>query len=338
MDIISISNIKIKGVSAAVPKNVISSNNPRLEKITGISQRRIAPSDISTSDLCYEAAVKLIQDLNIDPKEIGILIFISQTPDYRLPVTSAILQNKLSLPQTSICLDIPLGCSGYTYGLYVISSLLKNSNSKYGLLLAGDTISKEAYLKDNSTYPLFGDAGTATLVELDFDFNQPLIFNLGTDGSGYDSIIIPHGGSRYPISDNSNIEIQDENGNIRRLRDLYLDGSKVFDFGTNKISNVLKEFIDVNQTEIDCLILHQANKLMNDRITKKVEISPEKSLSSLFGFGNTSSATIPLTMVTQLNNIPSYRNILMCGFGVGLSWASVLVQQEQIYCSNLIEI
>jgi 3-oxoacyl-[acyl-carrier-protein] synthase III len=338
MNSISISNIKIKGVSAAVPKQVISNNNPRLEKITGISQRRITPLDMFTSDLCYEAAIKLIQDLNIDPNEIGILVFISQTSDYRLPVTSAILQNKLNLPQTSICLDIPLGCSGYTYGLYVISSLLKNSNSKYGLLLAGDTISKEAYFKDNSTFPLFGDAGTATLVEFDSSFHQPLIFDLGTDGSGYDSIIIPHGGSRHPISNESNLERQDENGNIRRLRDLYLDGGKVFDFGTNKISNILKEFIDSNQTEIDCLILHQANKLMNDRITKKTGISPEKSLSSLFNFGNTSSATIPLTMVTQLNNISSYKNILMCGFGVGLSWASVLVQQEKIHCSNLIEI
>lgn len=337
MNSISISNIKIKGVSAAVPKQVISNNNPRLEKITGISQRRITPLNTFTSDLCYEAATKLIQDLNIDPNEIGILIFISQTPDYRLPVTSAILQNKLNLPQTTICLDIPLGCSGYTYGLYVISSLLKNSNSKYGLLLAGDTISKEAYFKDNSTSPLFGDAGTATLLEFDINYPKSLVFDLGTDGSGYDSIIIPHGGSRYPICDNSNLETQDENGNIRRLRDLYLDGGKVFDFGTNKISNILKEFIDHNQIEIDCLILHQANKLMNDRITKKVGVPSEKSLSSLLEFGNTSSATIPLTMVTQLNNLPSYKNILMCGFGVGLSWASVFIQQEEIYCSTLIE-
>jgi 3-oxoacyl-[acyl-carrier-protein] synthase-3 len=338
MDNISISNIKIKGISAAVPKQVVFNNNPRLEKITGISQRRISSPNIFTSDLCYEAAVKLIQDLNIDPNEIGILIFISQTSDYRIPTTSTILQDKLSLPQTSICLDIPLGCSGYTYGLYVISSLLKNSNSKYGLLLAGDTISKETYFKDNSTHPLFGDAGTATLVEFDMNHVKPLIFNLGTDGSGYDSIIIPHGGSRHPISVDSNLEIQDENGNFKRLRDLHLDGSKVFDFGTNKISNILKEFIDVNQIEVDCLILHQANKLMNDRITKKIGIPMEKSLSSLSKFGNTSSATIPLTLITEINSIPDYTNVLMCGFGVGLSWASVLIQQENIYFSNLIEI
>lgn len=338
MSNISIHNVIIKGVSAAVPKQVIPNNNSRLEKITGISQKRISPPNVFTSDLCYEAAFKLINDLNIDSNEIGILIFISQTPDYRLPVTSAIIQNKLNLPQTTICFDIPLGCSGYTYGLYVISSLLKNSNLKYGLLLAGDTISKEVYFKDNSTFPLFGDAGTATLVELDLKQSHPMVFNLGTDGSGYNSIIIPHGGSRYPISNESNLENKDENGNVRRLRDLYLDGGKVFDFGTNKISNVLKDFIQSNQKEIDCLILHQANKLMNDRITNKVGIPIEKSLSSLNEFGNTSSATIPLTMVTKLNTLSSYKNILMCGFGVGLSWASVLIHQKNIHCSNLIEI
>jgi 3-oxoacyl-[acyl-carrier-protein] synthase-3 len=338
MNIISISSIKLRGISAAVPKHITSSQNPRLEKITGISHRRVASTDMCTSDLCYEAANKLIQDLDINPNEVGVLVFVSQTSDYRLPVTSAILQDKLSLPQSAICFDVPLGCSGYTYGLYIVSSMIKSSGCKYGILLAGDTISKETHPKDNSTHPLFGDAGTATLLEFDVDQIKPLIFNLGTDGSGYDSIIIPHGASRNPITSESDVEVQDEGNNVRRLRDLYLDGGRVFDFGTNKVSDILKEFIDCNKIDIDCLVLHQANKLMNDRIIKKIGISPEKSLSSLSNFGNTSSATIPLTMVTQLHSISDYESILMSGFGVGLSWANVIVQQDFIYCSNLIEL
>jgi 3-oxoacyl-[acyl-carrier-protein] synthase-3 len=335
---ISISNIKIEGISAAVPKNKLVNENPRLRNMIGINERRVTNESTFTSDLCYAAAEDIIKKLDIDKNDIGVMVFVSQTPDYKLPITSAILQDKLNLPQECICFDVPLGCSGYTYGLYILSSLIKSSNSKYGILLSGDTISKEVNPKDNSTFPLFGDAGTATILKYDLEFKNSIIFNLGTDGSGYNSIIIPHGGSKFPISDESFIEFQDENGNIRRKYDLYLNGGEVFDFGTNKISKILKQFIEENLSEVDCLILHQANKFMNDRITKKVGVPLEKSLSSLANFGNTSSATIPLTLVTQLSTINTFKNIVFCGFGVGLSWASAIIHQENIYCADLIEI
>jgi len=335
---ISISNIKIEGISAAVPKGKLVNENSRLRNMTGINERRVTDESTFTSDLCYAAAEDIITKLGIDRNEIGVMVFVSQTSDYKLPITSAIIQDKLNLPQECICFDVPLGCSGYTYGLYILSSLIKSSNSKYGILLSGDTISKEVNPKDNSTFPLFGDAGTATILKHDPEFKNPMIFNLGTDGSGYNSIIIPHGGAKFPISPESFIEYQDEKGNTRRKYDLYLNGEEVFDFGTNKISQVLKQFIEENLLEVDCLVLHQANKFMNDRITKKVGVPLEKSLTSLSCFGNTSSATIPLTLVTQLSTVNSPKNIVFCGFGVGLSWASAIIQQENIYCSDLIEI
>lgn len=338
MKTISISNIKIEGISAAVPKTIAVNENRRLKQIIGISERRISNATTCTSDLCLAAAEKLINDLNIDISDIGVMLFVSQTADYKLPNTSTILQHKLKLADSSICFDIPLGCSGYTYGLYVISSLVKSSKSKYGLLLAGDTISKEVNINDNSTFPLFGDCGTATLIKLDDTQTDPIIFNLGTDGGGYESIIIPHGGSRHPIDDTTDNETIDVNGNTKRFRDLHLDGAAVFDFGTNKISTILKQFIDDNNINVDCLVLHQANKFMNDRIIKKINIDSNRSISSLNEFGNTSSATIPLTIVTKLHTLNSYENMLLCGFGVGLSWATVGIKQKNIYCSELIEI
>lgn len=338
MKIIKIPGIKIEGISAAVPKSISYNENKRFKQLIGISEKRISDPNTCASDLCLAAANKLINDLDINVNDIGVILFVSQTPDYKLPNTSAILQHKLGISEDCICFDIPLGCSGYTYGLYTISSLLKTSNSKYGLLLAGDTISKQVNVKDNSTAPLFGDCGTATIVALDETQVNPICFNLGTDGSGYDSIIIPHGGSRNPITHESFVEEIDGSGNIRSKQDLYLDGTAVYEFGTNKISDVLNEYINELNIDLDCLVLHQANKLMNDRIVKKINIDNSKALSSLNDFGNTSSATIPLTLVTKLHTLPDYKNIVMCGFGVGLSWAISSISQNNVYCSNLIEI
>lgn len=342
MSVLQFEHIKIEGIAAAVPKDTKVNESSRLKRVTGIAQRRTSPPQICTSDLCFESTQKLLDDLKVDKNSIDILIFISQTPDYKLPVTSTLLQHKLGLKPSTICFDVPLGCSGYTYGLYIISSLLSSSkgNLQKGLLLVGDTISKETNPLDNSTHPLFGDAGTSTLVSYDSKFSSPIKFELGSNGEGYDSIIIPDGGSRNPISSSSFKEIQDEKGNIRSNCNLFLDGMKVFDFGTNFITDHLKNFIHQTTTleEIDFIILHQANKIMNDSIVKKLNMPSSKALSTLENFGNTSSATIPLTIVDKLNNKFSYNTLLLSGFGVGLSWASVLISQSNIFCSNLIEI
>lgn len=325
MSFISIDNVNILGMACAVPKNISVSSNPKFSSTTGVYEKRTSSNHVCTSDLCLASATQLIQDMQIDKKEIEILIFISQTPDYKLPVTSTILQYKLDLPQSCICLDIPLGCSGYTYGLSVISSLINSGRIKKGLLLVGDTISKEVDPNDSSTEPLFGDAGTATLLEYNETAN-PILFGLGSDGSGYESIIIHGGGSRNKSTSDY----------------LVLNGMDVFNFGINKIPKIVNEFLinfNIDKDDIDLFVFHQANKFMNDKIYKKLNIPESKTISSLYNFGNTSSATIPLTIATQLNKIEKNTKLLFCGFGVGLSWGSVYTKiNQEIYCSKLIEL
>lgn len=325
MTFISINNINILGMATAVPKNISTNTNSKFIAITGVNSKRITPENICTSDLCFEAAQQLISDLNVDKQEIEILVFVSQTPDYKLPVTSTILQHKLNLPQSCFCIDIPLGCSGYIYGLSVISSLINSGKIKKGLLLVGDTISKEIDQNDQSTEPLFGDAGTATLLEYNEDSN-PILFGLGSDGSGYESIIIHGGNCRSKLSSDR----------------LVLNGMDVFNFGINKIPRIINEFLanfNLNKDSIDLFVFHQANKFMNDKIYKKLSIPENKTLSSLYEFGNTSSATIPLTITTQKTNIKKDTKLMFCGFGVGLSWGSAYIHlSKDLYCSKLIEL
>lgn len=334
-----INNVSIKGIAAAVPKETVLNNNEKFSTTTGVYERRIAPSSVCTSDLCEEAANKLISDLNVDKNDIGILVFISQTPDYQIPVTSTILQHKLNLSQSCICFDVPLGCSGYVYGLQIISSLISNGSIKKGLLLVGDTVSKQINPKDQSTEPLFGDAGTATLLEYN-TVASPIYFNLGSDGSGFKTIIIPDGGYRNRITESS-LESYIIDGLERRKCDLHLEGIDVFNFGVSKVPKIINEFtnhFDIDLDNIDYFVFHQANKFMNDKIYKKLKINNDKVLTSLHKFGNTSSATIPLTIIHNLDNIKKDTNLLFCGFGVGLSWGSCYIKSDEIYCSKLIEI
>lgn len=325
MALFNINNVSILGMATAVPKTKITNINAKFVSTTGVFEKRVTDNNTCTSDLCLEAAEQLIKDLNINKQEIELLVFVSQTPDYKLPVTSTILQHKLNLPQSCICIDIPLGCSGYVYGLSVISSLINSCKIKKGLLLVGDTISKEIQPGDQSTEPLFGDAGTATLLGYDVEAN-PMWFGLGSNGEGYESIIIPGGASR------------------NKNNSCYLDlkGMDVFNFGINKIPKIINEFLvgfNLNIENIDLFVFHQANKLMNDKIYKKLNIPESKTISSLYNFGNTSSATIPLTITTQLGRINKDTKLLFCGFGVGLSWGSVYIDvNKEIYCSKLIEL
>jgi 3-oxoacyl-[acyl-carrier-protein] synthase-3 len=339
MALLTVNNVSIKGIAAAVPKEIALNTNEKFINTTGVIERRITPDSVCTSDLCEEAANKLIQDLNIDKSDIEILIFVSQTPDYQIPVTSTILQHKLGLSQSCICFDVPLGCSGYIYGLQIISSLISNGSIKKGLLLVGDTVSKQVNPKDQSTEPLFGDAGTATLLEYN-ESSSPMYFNLGSDGSGFQSIIIPDGGYRNRITESS-LESYIIDGLERRKCDLHLDGIDVFNFGVSKVPKIINEFIDhfdIDLNSVDYFVFHQANKFMNDKIYKKLKINDDKVLTSLHKFGNTSSATIPLTIIHNLDSIKKDTNLLICGFGVGLSWGSCYFKSNEIHCSKLIEI
>jgi 3-oxoacyl-[acyl-carrier-protein] synthase-3 len=346
----SINDIAIKGISACVPKNEEHNENyphvsneeiQKFMEATGVKHRRIADANTCTTDLCIAAAEKLISELKWDKTEIDVLVFVSQTADYILPVSAAILQDRLQLSKECIAFDIPLGCSGYVYGLSVVASMLKATGLKKGILLAGDTSSKTLSLSDKSTAPLFGDAGSATALE--FSENSMLQFNLGTDGSGYNAIIIPDGGSRNKTTiDSLNIKRYGD-GVERNKCQLSLDGMDVFSFGITqgpKTVNTLLNHFNLNKDNIDYYLFHQANLMMNKMIAKKLKLPTEKVPYSLENFGNTSSATIPLTIVTEIRNqvATQKQKLLMCGFGVGLSWGTVYTETENIICPELIEL
>lgn len=347
----TVKHIAFKGLSVCVPKQIEKNSNydwiseeERLSfiKTTGVEQKRTAGKHIATSDMCEKAANALLAKLNWNKESVDVIIFVSQSPDYFLPATSAILQHKLGLKKTTIAFDVNLGCSGYIYGLQIMGNMLSNGNCKRGLLLAGDKSTLSTNPRDKSTYPLFGDAGSATALE--FDTSAPdMHFNLYTDGSGYKSIIVEDGGSRNHVSENSFNEIKVDEGIYRCGINLVLDGMEIFNFAlrevTPSIENILAE-TKTDKTSIDYFVFHQANKLINESVRKKCRVEPEKVPYSIQQFGNTSSASIPLTMLHQLKQPleDTTLQLLLSGFGVGYSWGNCLLQTKNIVCTELLEI
>jgi len=228
MAIIRFKGIGIKAISACVPKKVSKNSDlgylipeEEIEKTInsiGIKEKRIADKDVTSSDLCFKAAKKLLEDNQIDPSEINVLIFVSQTSDYHQPATAPILQNRLGLGIDTLCFDVNLACSGYVYGMSIAYSFASQNGIKKVLLLVGETISKIVSPYDKESAPLFGDAGTATLIEKG-EYGDS-IFSMHSDGSGSEVMIIPDGGFRNPTNPSTFDEEIDKNGN-RRTKDQF---------------------------------------------------------------------------------------------------------------------
>jgi 3-oxoacyl-[acyl-carrier-protein] synthase-3 len=344
MAFLQIKNVEIVGMSAGVPKQVMPTISTTdkydanaFAETTGVIEKRYS-NEFTTSDLGEKAAEQLITDLNWDKKDIGALIFVTQTPDYILPATSCILQNKLGLSKDCFALDISLGCSGWVYGLSVISSLMQTGMIKKGILIAGDA-RKQCFEEADQ---LFGFAATATAIEYK-EGAEGFQFHFGTDGSGYDAIIKPVGGCRNQVTAKDLIPVMCEDGRERHGFQTLMKGMDVFAFGITtapkSIKNLIAEYsIDTNNVEY--YVFHQANRMMNETIRKKLKLTVEQVPYSMTHFGNTSSASIPLTIVTQIaDKIKGKRTeIIGCGFGVGLSWGTVHFTTESPVISNLVEL
>ncbi|WP_413666218.1 3-oxoacyl-ACP synthase III family protein [Mucilaginibacter sp. Mucisp86] len=349
MAFLHIKNVAIRGLAACVPstveenadiQNISATDLEKLIKTTGIERRRIANAGTCTSDLCYTAAAKLITELNWDKNEIEGLVFVTQSADYILPATSAILQDRLGLSQHCFTLDISLGCSGYIHGLSTLAGYMQSGMIKKALLLVGDTSSISCSKDDKSTYPLFGDSGTVTALEYN-EGDEGLKFILQSDGSGFKSIIIPDGGYRNRFNPASFEPHQIDDGIIRNNMQLSLDGMDVFSFGISKAPesvNLLLSKFNIDKDAVDYFYFHQANLMMNERIRKKLQLPENKVPYSLKNFGNTSSASIPITMITEtaeaLKN--GENEIIACGFGVGLSWGSLFCRTQNLVIPDLI--
>jgi 3-oxoacyl-[acyl-carrier-protein] synthase-3 len=344
--------VQIDGIAACVPANVeenaaldLFATAEEYEKFvatTGIERRHVVSEGVCASDLCLAAAEKLISELNWDKNEIDCLIFVSQTPDYKLPATSCVLHGKLELSKNCMTFDISMGCSGWVYGMSTMASILSSGNIKKGLLLVGDTVSRTKSPLDKSTYPLFGDAGTATA--LSFNENaSPLQIALFTDGLSYDAIMIEDGGSRNPVTEKSFEYVDYGNGIVRNKLQSVLDGATVFTFGISKapqsINNLIEHF-EIDKDAVDYFVFHQANRIMNEKIRTKLKLPEEKVPYILKDFGNTSSTSIPLTLVKNLGNVLKNKEskIVACAFGVGLSWGALYTNLNNLVCCELIEL
>ncbi|MCX6245551.1 MAG: ketoacyl-ACP synthase III [Bacteroidetes bacterium] len=350
MAIFEIPDVRIAGLSSCVPMKRASNQDytwiskkerELLIRTIGVETRRIAEQGQTTSDLCMQAAEQLMEKLGWGRNEINLLVFVSQSRDYIIPSTSALLQDRLKLPKTCITLDINLGCSGYVYGLSVIGSLMKTTGVQKALLLVGDISTITSAYRDKSTYPLFGDAGTATALELKPGF-PPMQFNLQTDGSGYEAIIIYDGGVRNLTSKKSFDVKKYGQGIYRNRLQVALDGIEVFNFSLREVVPNIKTTLNHfnrNLDEFNFLLFHQANRLINETLRKMLRVAPEKVPYSLKDFGNTSCSSIPLTMVTQMGDALRTQplELLLSAFGIGLSWGTVLIHTDGIVVPELTE-
>lgn len=345
---ITFHGVGIKALSACVPANVVSNRDlgylipeEEIDKTInniGIDQRRIADDDVTASDLCYRAARQLMDDNDIVPESIDVLLFMSQTSDYRIPATSCLLQHRLGLPRETLCFDITLGCSGYLFALSTAFAYASMDGINRVLLLDGETFSKIVNRRDKVDWPLYGDAGTATLIEKG-DYGQST-FILNTDGSG-ENVLKIHAGMRNPITPESCVEREQEDGNIRSDLEVFMDGMDVFNFAISKVPRSIKSLLQETGhsiDDVDYLVFHQANRFMMDFFVKKLKISPDRVPYCISKYGNTSSSSVPLTISSELSGrLDGDNTVVMSAFGAGLSWGAALLEMRDCKVSPVIE-
>lgn len=344
--------VGVTAMAAAVPQHVIrnyeyteffpAEDVKEIVDKVGIYERRFADESTCSSDLCFAAAEKLIADNNINKEEIDLLIFISQTPDYRMPATSVTLQHRLGLPSSTIAFDVSLGCSAFLYGLSLAYSMMQQQGFRKALILDGETRSKVYSPRDRRSAFLFGDGGVAALVERNEKFGTSY-FSLNSDGSRADLIMIPAGGYRTPSSAETIIEkVVDEFGNMRSDEQGYMRGGDVFNFVIREIPRDIKNTLahaECEKDEFDYIVFHQANNFINSYIAKKMKLDTEKIPSTLAKFGNTSSVSVPLTIVSELKGkLLGNKKLLLSAFGVGMTWATAIVPFVDCNISDIVEV
>lgn len=344
-------NVRFAGIAAAVPKHtednadltaLSEKSKKEIIEQVGIRYRHVAPDGVTAADLCEAAAKQLLEKLGWNSEDIGLLVFVTQTPDHIVPGTATQLQKKLGLARNAVCLDINQGCAGYVYGMSVLSGMMNAFGIGKALLLVGDTITKMVSRGDNSIWPIFSDAGSATAFELD-ESAPEMLFGIGSKGEDFEAIHVPFGGFRNPTTTESLEAKNVSEGISRSLNQLAMNGQAVFTFGLSTVSSEISRLLKDTETEpetVDHLVLHQANQFLNNTIARKVGFPKEKAPSSLFEHGNTSCATIPVTLVSQLSEELRSKplRLMLSGFGVGLSWGNVILETEKVECLPMIQI
>lgn len=353
MAFIEVKNVEIKGVATCVPKQIkVAKEMPyfteaeadNFTNVTGVISSHLVPKGMTVSDLCQEAAEKLMAEAGWGKDTIDLVMFVSTSRDFYIcPNTSNILQDKLGLRIDCIALDLPFACSGYVYALSVAGLMMQCGQIKRALLLVGEQTSANQSHLDKTVWSLHGDAGSATLLEYNPEVKHTMQFNLGGDGSGWEAIICREVGVRCPTTEESLVVKKYEEGIERNAMQCSMDGMSVFSFAITRPGQCIKglcEHFEFDLTEIDYLLIHQANKMIDEKIRRKLKLEPEQVPYSMMYYGNTSSCTIPITMTSQVREqLSSKENqLVMCGFGSGLSWGSARVFTDKIICLPVIEL
>ncbi|WP_165249481.1 3-oxoacyl-ACP synthase III family protein [Adlercreutzia sp. ZJ141] len=329
-----VEGVRIAGIQCAVPKAVRRTDEWKeqfgekavedFKSMVGVQEVHVADEGQTSSDLAFAAAEKLLTDMGVEREKIGCLVFVTQTPDYRIPATACVLHKRLDLSKDCIAFDINLGCSGYVYGLNVAAQLLVGSNSDYCLLLVGDTSNKGISPEDKSACMLFGDSGAATLLTKDGSA-APISACFSTDGDGFKAIITPSGAFRNCGASPDRVEWPID-GNVRSDYELYMNGTDVFSFTISEVPRQMKRFmkeLEAGPEDYDCFVMHQANRFILFQVAKKAKVPIDIMPISMDRYGNTSVTSIPLTLCDLKPKGTDPLRVMMCGFGIGLSWGCV---------------
>lgn len=346
-----IRNVAIRGVSACVPKTVEENKDlpfyepgeaeQVIEQI-GIVRRHVTTPDVTAVDLCFTAIVKLLEELHWDKDTIDLIAFVTQNADYINQPNAFLIHERLGMSENVMCIDLFHGCPGWVVGLSAVSSMVMTGNIRRAILLDGDTVSKTQYANDREEKPLFGDAGTATVLEYD-ENAAPMYFNIGSLSEDGRALTRLNGGFRNPYTlDTLKRELDLRTGVSSDVSEVgKMDGMDVFSFAISKAPKSMKKLCanySLDIASVDNLLLHQANKMIVENIAKRLSVPMVKTPMSLREYGNTTSASIPLTMVSERGKELSEKHQvnLACGFGTGLAWGAVYFETDKIVCPQVI--
>jgi 3-oxoacyl-[acyl-carrier-protein] synthase III len=329
----------IRAISYYLPKKIVTNfdlakkfpewSTEKIANKLGIKQRHVAADNETAMDMGIKAAMKLIEEHNIVPSDIDFIILCTQSPDYFLPTSACVIQNKLGIPISAGALDINLGCSGFIYGLVLSKGLIATGTAKNILLITSETYSKMIHPQDKSNQAIFGDAAAATLISV-YGFAEILNFSLGTDGRGYDNLIIKTGGFRHKLRiDDLTF---DEYKNPVSSDYLFMNGSEILSFTLDAVPKLIDNVLNCNSltiNDINLFIFHQANKYILDFLRKKIRIDENRYYYFIENVGNTVSATIPIAINEAKKEDKLKGNVLLAGFGVGYSWGATIIKSVQ---------
>ncbi|KQS37820.1 3-oxoacyl-ACP synthase [Pedobacter sp. Leaf194] len=329
----------IKAISYYLPEKVLTNESinsdfpewsvDKISSKTGIFNRHIAAENEFSSDMALKAANILFTDHQIKPSSIDFILLCTQSPDYLLPTTACILQDKLGIPTNAGALDFNLGCSGYIYGLALAKGLIYGGIAKNVLLITSETYSKFIHPQDKSNKTIFGDAASASLISADEGIAEILDFELGTDGQGAENLIVKRGGVRYDKSILGVSDKKDDFGNITNENNLYMNGTEIFNFTSSAVPSLIEEVLKKNKLlkeDVELFIFHQANKYMLNHLRKKIKINEDDFYYFLEDCGNTVSSTIPIALANAIKDKRIKNNVLLAGFGVGYSWGGCIIK------------